>query len=566
MSHNTYNTQDMGDEVKKYLQWAIKDITDPQILEKLYLILWNETNKLIEIKTKERINEALNTRPQYRLLWPNLWDDFNRSVNETAVAIGIRWERSSLKEKDSSNNTHDYADHDRNYINWLGKKLNFCSSELEDMTVEWIDKISREYLEYAIEHIRLWQQSFIPFSEQKNFRSQYFDKFHTLRNVRTVREYLTLYYNLEKEKKQYLRSMKDNIAKKTWSDGVKNCEMAQYEIQRILALAYQYRELEQNHKYIHLEDDTNYIIEKFKELFWEWKAQHSTLVPDNPFYHYTDTKIMYWKKNPDGTYVYSFEPMEGAMTDKFETITIQGYTRDFKGKEIIIPVLHIAFRNNKDAASTIDKFNRKQHQSFDEILDQKGVIFVLEKFKYASGNPAEMLIKILENKLGDLRSSWIEYPEFKRNLNDNKDTSSAYDVLKGIIKISHSSELLRQETEELAEAVETIRTKVRKSRKKEGVGVLWLGVEKLRRRFENSRYKILLEMQIFDMEGYIRAELDETSPAHHSRYKQFQQVASLPLYYPKEIYGEENLTKVMYPIIHEKIKNDVEARKIPIKT
>lgn len=181
---------------------------------------------------------------------------------------------------------------------------------------------------------------------------------------------------------------------------------------------------------------------------------------------------MYWKKNPDGTYVYSFEPMEGAMTDKFETITIQGYTRDFKGKEIIIPVLHIAFRNNKDAASTIDKFNRKQHQSFDEILDQKGVIFVLEKFKYASGNPAEMLIKILENKLGDLRSSWIEYPEFKRNLNDNKDTSSAYDVLKGIIKISHSSELLRQETEELAEAVETIRTKVRKSRKKEGVGVL----------------------------------------------------------------------------------------------
>lgn len=73
-------------------------------------------------------------------------------------------------------------------------------------------------------------------------------------------------------------------------------------------------------------------------------------------------------------------------------------------------------------------------------------------------------------------------------------------------------------------------------------------------------------MQIFDMEGYIRAELDETSPAHHSRYKQFQQVASLPLYYPKEIYGEENLTKVMYPIIHEKIKNDVEARKIPIKT
>lgn len=567
MTEINHNPLDTKDEIKTYLQWAIEGITNPQILEKLYLILWNETDKLVEIKTKERINEALNTKPQYRLLWADLWGDFKRSIKETTVAIGIRWKRSSIPKKSLPKHTPNYADHNRNYINWLGKKLNFCSSELESMTVEWIDKVSREYLEYAIEHVRSWQQASIPLSEQKNFRSQYFDKIHTLRDIWTVREYLTLYYDLEKEKKEYLRRMKDDAMKKIWSDGVKNCEMAQYEIQRILALAYQYRELEQNHKYIHLEDDTNYIIEKFKELFWERNAQHSTLIPDNPFYHYADTKIMYWERNPNNTYTYSFEPMEGAMTDKFETITIHGYTRDFKGKEITIPILHIAFRSNKDAMSTIDKFNRKQHQSFDQILDHKGVIFVIEKFKDTSGHhPAEMLIKILENKLGDLRSSWVEYPEFKRNSNDNKDTSSIYDVLKGIIKISHSSELLRQETEELAEAVETIRTKVRKSKKKEGVGVLWLGIEKFRRRFENSRYKILLEMQIFDMEGYIRAELDEASPAHHSWYKQFQQVTSLPLYYPKEIYGEENLTKVMYPIIHKKIKNDMETKKTPIET
>lgn len=80
--------------------------------------------------------------------------------------------------------------------------------------------------------------------------------------------------------------------------------------------------------------------------------------------------------------------------------------------------------------SSIDKLNRKQHLSFDEILDHKGIIFVLERFEDSHEHPAEMLIKILENTLGDLRSSWIEYPEFKRNMNDNKDTSSSYNVLK----------------------------------------------------------------------------------------------------------------------------------------
>lgn len=548
MSENISNFPDETTEIKKDLQRKIQKIGDIGTLKIICSILEDDVDTLIEIKTKGRLEEALKTRPQYRLLWANLGNDFKRSIGETAVAIGIN-KPSSVHNKPHENIPH-YTEYDKNYINWLGKKLNFHSSELENMTVEEIDAIAHKYLEYAVEHVLSLLQSSIPVPEQRHFKSQYFDTIHNLREIPTVREYFTLYYEIEKEKKRYIQQ---NIGQ----DGIRNCEMAQYEIQRILALSYQYRELEQNHKYLHLEEDTNYIVEKFKELFWEQKMKHTSLVSDNPFYHYTDTKTVYWKKNPNDTYVCSSEPIDNAISDRFETITIQGRTRDFKGKEIIIPILHIAFRSNKDAMSTIDKLNRKQHLSFDEILDHKGIIFVLERFEDSHEHPAEMLIKILENTLGDLRSSWIEYPEFKKNMNDNNDTSSAYNVLKGVINMSRTPESLQKKAEELEKAGKVIGKLGGRAKKWTEMSVLKSFIEKTHKRSESLRYKIPLEVQIFDLDGYIKAELDEKSPAHHSRYKHFQQITSLPLYCPKEVYGEANLSRVINPVIHEKIKNDM---------
>ena len=80
----------------------------------------------------------------------------------------------------------------------------------------------------------------------------------------------------------------------------------------------------------------------------------------------------------------------------------------------------------------------------------------MEKFEDDKGHPAEMLIKILENTLGDLRSSWIEYPEFKKNMNDNNDTSSAYNVLKGVINMSRTPESLQKKAGELEKAGKVI--------------------------------------------------------------------------------------------------------------
>lgn len=202
MSKDISNFPDETTEIKKDIQRKIQEMEDIGILKKICLILEDDVDALIEIKTKERLEEALKTKPQYRLLWANLGNDFKRSIGETAVAIGIN-RPSSIQNKPHENIPH-YMEYDKNYINWLGRKLNFHSSELESMTVEKIDTIAHEYLEYAIEHVRTFLQSAIPVPEQRHFKSQYFDTLHNIREIPTIREYFALYYEIEKEKKQYL--------------------------------------------------------------------------------------------------------------------------------------------------------------------------------------------------------------------------------------------------------------------------------------------------------------------------------------------------------------------------
>lgn len=73
--------------------------------------------------------------------------------------------------------------------------------------------------------------------------------------------------------------------------------MAQFEIQRILAIAYLYRELEQNHKFQHLDEDTKLIIGKIEELLPVREFSHTEKIQtENPFYYSTETKTLFWRK------------------------------------------------------------------------------------------------------------------------------------------------------------------------------------------------------------------------------------------------------------------------------
>ena len=283
--------------------------------------------------------------------------------------------------------------------------------------------------------------------------------------------------------------------------------MAQFEIQRILSLAYLYRELEQNHKFQHLNEDTNLIIGKIKELFPLKSSDEGRQLPEteNPFYYSTETKQLYWKRNMNGSYEYSIDGdgKDYTGSEKIETVKIIGRTRDYKKNTTEIPVMHIAFRANKDKFSTIDKFLRKEHGTFDEILDQKGIIFVVEKFSDINGlKIAEMLIKILENELATLRSSWIEYPEFQEHITDNENSSSEFNVLKGIIKIPSKAKVLKSRINICQEEVNGLKKSGGFSTLRHRGNILRLEteIENLKKQFENLRYNLPLEVQIFDMD------------------------------------------------------------------
>ncbi|EKD44242.1 MAG: hypothetical protein ACD_71C00202G0001, partial [uncultured bacterium (gcode 4)] len=88
MFKNISDFPDETTEIKKDLQRKIEKMADIGTLKKICSILEDDVDMLIEIKTKERLEEALKTKPQYRLLWANLGNDFRRSIGETAVAIG----------------------------------------------------------------------------------------------------------------------------------------------------------------------------------------------------------------------------------------------------------------------------------------------------------------------------------------------------------------------------------------------------------------------------------------------------------------------------------------------
>lgn len=247
--------------------------------------------------------------------------------------------------------------------------------------------------------------------------------------------------------------------------------------------------------------------------------------------------------------------------EKIETVNIIGRTRDYKKHTTEIPVMHIAFRANKEPFSTIDKFLRKEHGTFDEILDQKGIIMVVDKFSDENNfKVAEMLIKILENELATLRSSWIEYPEFKEKLQDNENTSAEFNVLKGVMKIPSKAKELKSRINTCQDEINGLKKSgnLDTLRHRKNILKLESEIEALRKQFANLRYNLPLEVQIFDMEGYLKASIDPESPAHHSRYKEYQRIIELfPLFFPVSIYGEESLRNILLPKIEEKIKTEM---------
>jgi hypothetical protein len=75
----------------------------------------------------------------------------------------------------------------------------------------------------------------------------------------------------------------------------------------------------------------------------------------------------------------------------------------------------------------------------------------------------------------------------------------------------------------------------------------------LKSKFNEKSYNIEVEIQIFDAENYMKAEIDESSRAYHGKYRMRQLTENTPIYFPKELYGELNIKAPIKRIIKENL-------------
>ena len=214
-----------------------------------------------------------------------------------------------------------------------------------------------------------------------------------------------------------------------------------------------------------------------------------------------------------------------------------------------------------------------------------------------------MLEKILANELWSKETSWIEKMELVWW--HNKNSSSSYSVKKWILKMSYKAkdrkkrmqdmqnemnklqwnkdqllELMTKKEVELRqkkslldkclewtwdeliddidELIELI-NKIHRSIKEnlERINLLQEHMDYLWKRLKNMSYNIEVEIQIFDVENYLKAEKDVDSPAFHWSYKRYQRVFDIfPKLFPAEVYWEDNLKSVIMPVIDEKFSKE----------
>ncbi|MCD5382819.1 hypothetical protein LR002_01725 [Candidatus Gracilibacteria bacterium] len=500
----------------------------PFISEKLHKFLF-DFFKNIDIQD-EKINKIINKKTKYSLLKPDFLEkkstlfEFIKTAN--SFGIGNKYINKSSDLENLSDEDFSKKNFEKNYKNYIGEKLLFSSKEIKKQSIAELDGKFFKYISLATKHIYTIYSKINGNSEK--FQSEYFPDIHS---SETIFDLFKKYYELEnkigiiKDKNDF----KENPEK--YENELKQIKMGKFEIQRIFAISSLYINKDATLSTQHEKEEGDFLISKLVNLGTKQaKASFlsSGLKTKNSLHNYTIKKDFFWKKDENGKYIFSEEEKKGYEKVQFNSFELEGKERNYQKNKQKINILHMQGRVAKNPFSTIEKFLRKEHTSLKEILDEKGFMFVVENY-----NEGKKLLKIIENELGTLRTSWVEEPVFMSE-NGNKNSNSEYNSLKGIIKISYKSKTINK----FFDAIE----KIPGIRKMENLFPLF---KDLKDKFYNKKYFIESEIQIFDIENYLKAEIDKTSPAYHGDYKERQQINNIPLYFPKEIYGEENLEKVI---------------------
>lgn len=527
-------------EIAKEENKKIEELIFPEIEDKLEEKLPFMSKKLISFLfhffekidlEEEEIEKIINKKAEFNLLKPNYLENKNTIYEfiKTANSIWI-WNELNEKSLDLENNSDEEfskKNNFNNYKDYIWQKLLLTKDSIKNSSIEELNWKMWNFINFAKQHVFTVMKNFN--WNEKDFKSEYFDQIH---KINTIFWLMNFFYLLEKKKSEINKRIKKWEKEEVFQNALEQINIWKFEIQRLFALNSLYidRESTLNHK--HVQEEKEFLIWKIKDIWTEdfkkWFLKTSTKV-DNELYNYTKKKDFFWRKKEDWKYEISEKEKEW-----FEKITLDSYEIEWKERRYqkdreSIKIYHIWNRTAKNHFSTVEKFLRKWHNSFNEILDHKWFIFVVNNYKKDWKN----LLKILENRLWTLRTSWIEEPEFMSE-NWNENSNSEYNSLKWILKISYKWKKINSFFKELKQETKNSENKNLKKTIKELWDIFW-----------EKKYFIETELQVFDLESYIKAEIDKTSSAYHWDYKEKQQIKNIPLYFPKEIYWTEKLKKAI---------------------
>lgn len=252
---------------------------------------------------------------------------------------------------------------------------------------------------------------------------------------------------------------------------------------------------------------------------------------DDPLYLGTNTLTYLWKKHWTGYDIKDMSDDDWDENDEeeikvdgykkiiLESITLQWKYRDVDKKKESIHVLHIGFRGLKNGKRGVEKRQRKWLISMEEVLDKKWFQFVVEK-----AEDKIRLIKLLENELSTLRSGWLETPEEVNNPHTDPD----YHCIKWTLLVPHKHKHMK----------EALLTKI------DDIGFNDDEIQLFNKIIKRPAYTMPVEIQIFTLEEYIKAEYDTESQVYHGNYVQKQRIGLIPIWYPASIYGKWNIENI----------------------
>lgn len=487
----------------------------------------------------EKINKIINKKTSYNLLKPDYLEKKLTLFEfiKTATSIWV-WNEYIKKSSDIENFSEDEnskKNFETNYKNFLWEKLLFSTEEIKNNSIESFDSKFSKYLTFAKEHIYKIYKN-INWDSYK-FKSESYDDIYS---SETIFDLFKKYFVLEQRIKEIKNKNDYNSDSNKYENELNQIKMWKFEIQRIFALASLYINKDATLSAQHEKEEWDYLISQVVNLWTEDVKNDfltSWLESNNKLHNYTIKKEHFWKKDEKRNYVFSETENEWSEKIVFDSFQLEWKERDYQKNKTEVDVLHMQWRVAKHWFSTIEKFLRKEHTSLKEILDQKWLMFVVEDYK-----EWKKLLKILENELWTLRTSWAEEPVFMSE-NWNEDSNSDYNSLKWILKIPYKSKKINNFFN-LIEKISWVRK----------MNNFFPLFKELKEKFYDKKYFIEVEIQVFDKENYIKAEIDKISPAYHWDYKEKQEIKNLPIYFPKEIYWEENLKKIIKKSLN-KLKN-----------